>query len=335
MATSAVIASARNNKQRKPEGAEAAHTNELPQSQQIEDLKDWSVDQVVAWLRNEGFGEWTEKFARHEIDGDTLLLLTSDDLKEIGVRRVGPRVDILDRIKVLTQKVVKPHAQTLKVPSWPVAILQFFTFAWAETSEGKTASEKKEELQTANLSISLISVLLTGMTYGWFTSTTNTCFCQTDNPELCFCSAGFDLDGDPLWLFHIFSGIASLCFLCSTVFAVLQIVAMNEMSDDDEISNFFDLLDSYESLPGKLVSFGLLFTCLATCVYIVSTGKLGLQTHMHLPYPWIAIIGFCLITLYAGYALTSMIRSVYRAKIEVAALTKNKVNELGGVSKHK
>jgi class 3 adenylate cyclase/tetratricopeptide (TPR) repeat protein len=50
-----------------------------------------SVEEVGRWLRSLGLGEHAEAFARHAIDGPALRLLSDEDLRELGVARIGER----------------------------------------------------------------------------------------------------------------------------------------------------------------------------------------------------------------------------------------------------
>jgi class 3 adenylate cyclase/tetratricopeptide (TPR) repeat protein len=50
---------------------------------------------VAQWLRDQGFGEYTEEFTKNKIDMDVLPFLTNDDLKDAGVIAVGDRRKLL------------------------------------------------------------------------------------------------------------------------------------------------------------------------------------------------------------------------------------------------
>ena len=64
---------------------------------------EWSVDQVVAWLRARGFDESVcDKFTEQEISGDVLLELDATVLKdEIGIVQFGKRMRIANAIQDL------------------------------------------------------------------------------------------------------------------------------------------------------------------------------------------------------------------------------------------
>ena len=53
---------------------------------------------VVVWLRRLGLGRYEAVFRENEIDERTLLSLTQEDLKEIGVGPVGHRRVLLEAI---------------------------------------------------------------------------------------------------------------------------------------------------------------------------------------------------------------------------------------------
>jgi hypothetical protein len=46
---------------------------------------------VEVWLEGLGLEQYAEAFAQNDVDGDTLLKLTSEDLTDIGVKSVGKR----------------------------------------------------------------------------------------------------------------------------------------------------------------------------------------------------------------------------------------------------
>jgi hypothetical protein len=64
---------------------------------------DWTVDEVVDWLRSKGFDEAVcEKFIEQEITGDVLLELDVNVLKsEIGILAYGKRMRISNAISEL------------------------------------------------------------------------------------------------------------------------------------------------------------------------------------------------------------------------------------------
>lgn len=58
-------------------------------------------DSVTQWLEQLDLGEYVSSFSENHIEGQTLLDLTSDDLKEIGISSLGHRKTILRAIEEL------------------------------------------------------------------------------------------------------------------------------------------------------------------------------------------------------------------------------------------
>ena len=56
---------------------------------------------IVVWLRSLGLGKYEAAFRENEIDETVLPSLTHEDLKELGVGRLGTAVKLLDAIAAL------------------------------------------------------------------------------------------------------------------------------------------------------------------------------------------------------------------------------------------
>lgn len=63
----------------------------------------WSKYDVGEWLESVGLGEHRARFIEHEIEGAHLPALTKDDLAELGVTRVGHRMNIERALKQLLE----------------------------------------------------------------------------------------------------------------------------------------------------------------------------------------------------------------------------------------
>jgi hypothetical protein len=61
-------------------------------------INQWSVDQVCKWLVEIGLGIYCQTFQENEIIGEHLLDLSRDDLKDLGINKVG-------HLKTLQQKL--------------------------------------------------------------------------------------------------------------------------------------------------------------------------------------------------------------------------------------
>ncbi|KAI9099831.1 hypothetical protein DFS34DRAFT_509727 [Phlyctochytrium arcticum] len=62
-------------------------------------IREWSESQVANWLSELGFERFAKDFIENSVNGDVLLELNYDTLKEIGVVSVGDRARILQAIK--------------------------------------------------------------------------------------------------------------------------------------------------------------------------------------------------------------------------------------------
>ncbi|CAH9145921.1 unnamed protein product [Cuscuta epithymum] len=66
-----------------------------------------AMSPVVEWLRKLGLVKYGELFIQHEIDWDTLKLLTEEDLFKIGVSALGPRKKIVHALSELRKENIK------------------------------------------------------------------------------------------------------------------------------------------------------------------------------------------------------------------------------------
>ena len=95
--------------------------------------KQWTSSQVVAWVRSKGIAdEVAALFAEHEVDGESLLCMTKEDLREVGVTKIGPLL-----------KLSKGIAQ-LAVNAEPVAVTDVLKTQPAGTADGCTPGSLKD-----------------------------------------------------------------------------------------------------------------------------------------------------------------------------------------------
>ena len=64
-------------------------------------VMEWTVDDVCSWLDEIGLEEHIEMFWDNEIQGSHLVDMTKDDLKELGITRLGHRMTITNGIAAL------------------------------------------------------------------------------------------------------------------------------------------------------------------------------------------------------------------------------------------
>jgi len=68
-----------------------------------EQVKRWSTDIVVEFLKHIGFEEYTESFVKNQIIGENLLKMTDEDMKDLGIKAQGHIV----KFRQAVQKLVK------------------------------------------------------------------------------------------------------------------------------------------------------------------------------------------------------------------------------------
>ena len=61
-------------------------------------LGEWSVEDVCEWLEAIGLGEHVDSFKENEMMGEHLLDISKDDLKELGVKKLGHQKSFLSKI---------------------------------------------------------------------------------------------------------------------------------------------------------------------------------------------------------------------------------------------
>jgi class 3 adenylate cyclase/tetratricopeptide (TPR) repeat protein len=69
------------------------------------------------WLRNLGLGQYEPAFRENEIDGEVLLTLTVEDLKELGVVALGHRRKILTAIMEVSGSAATPPTSAIRSPA--------------------------------------------------------------------------------------------------------------------------------------------------------------------------------------------------------------------------
>lgn len=67
-------------------------------------VKNWTEDQVCEYLRSVRCGEYEKLFRKNNINGENLLEMDKDVLKEMGIEKVGDRVRLFLGIKKLRTK---------------------------------------------------------------------------------------------------------------------------------------------------------------------------------------------------------------------------------------
>ena len=101
---------------------------------------------VTSWLEDLGFGQYGPAFAANEIDQETLLKLTPEDLKELGVAALGHRKKILDAISALNAKIGSIHVGLTETPE-------------LEPRDSKSAQNKPREAERRQLTVVFVDLV--------------------------------------------------------------------------------------------------------------------------------------------------------------------------------
>jgi mitogen-activated protein kinase kinase kinase len=72
-----------------------------------ESVQDWDEARVGDWLKNIGCGQYVEVFRRNNINGENLMDMDQQMLKEMGIKKIGDRVRIGAQAKVFRNNVYK------------------------------------------------------------------------------------------------------------------------------------------------------------------------------------------------------------------------------------
>ncbi|PKY39754.1 Pkinase-domain-containing protein [Rhizophagus irregularis] len=67
----------------------------------FESVRQWKLEQVSYWLQENNFKEYQKIFAENDINGDVLLELDHEILKELKIKSIGERIRILLAVKSL------------------------------------------------------------------------------------------------------------------------------------------------------------------------------------------------------------------------------------------
>ncbi|KAL4076379.1 hypothetical protein J3A83DRAFT_4370556 [Scleroderma citrinum] len=104
------------------QGALQSPPPEMEAGKRLTSPAEWSVEEVVEWLKSKGFGQDVcDKFIEQEITGDVLLELDINLLKaEIGIVAFGKRMRIANAIADLRRPPLTPLAETQAVTASPI-----------------------------------------------------------------------------------------------------------------------------------------------------------------------------------------------------------------------
>jgi len=72
-----------------------------------ESVQDWDESRVGDWLRSINCGQYVDVFRRNHINGENLMDMDQQMLKEMGIKKIGDRVRIGAQAKVFRNNVYK------------------------------------------------------------------------------------------------------------------------------------------------------------------------------------------------------------------------------------
>jgi mitogen-activated protein kinase kinase kinase len=72
-----------------------------------ESVQDWDETRVGDWLRSINCGQYVDVFRRNHINGENLMDMDQQMLKEMGIKKIGDRVRIGAQAKVFRNNVYK------------------------------------------------------------------------------------------------------------------------------------------------------------------------------------------------------------------------------------
>jgi len=65
-------------------------------------VNSWKTEDVLKWIEEIGYKEYSDLFKKNDIDGIELLKLSENDLKEMGIESIGHRRKIFEKISTFT-----------------------------------------------------------------------------------------------------------------------------------------------------------------------------------------------------------------------------------------
>jgi|SRR5688572_2486233 mitogen-activated protein kinase kinase kinase len=83
-------------------------------------VKNWDEDKVCEYLRSVKCGEYEKLFRKNHINGENLLEMDKEVLKEMGIDKVGDRVRLFLGIKKLRTKAYANQKKRNRVRKTPI-----------------------------------------------------------------------------------------------------------------------------------------------------------------------------------------------------------------------
>lgn len=93
--------------------------SEFSDAEGPDSVKNWDVDRVCDYLRSVKCGEYEKLFRKNHINGENLLEMDKEVLKEMGIDKVGDRVRLFLGIKKLRTRVYANQTKRNRVGFGP------------------------------------------------------------------------------------------------------------------------------------------------------------------------------------------------------------------------
>merc|ERR1719277_297504 len=81
-----------------------------PSDEEVDSLEDMTPEDVAKYFEKRGFGEHGAVWVHHRVNGERLILLTTDDVKQLGITSIGDRMGIqreLDLLKLAATRKMR------------------------------------------------------------------------------------------------------------------------------------------------------------------------------------------------------------------------------------
>ena len=102
--------------------------SEFSDAEDPDPVRNWDEDRVCEYLRSVKCGDYEKMFRKNHINGENLLEMDKEVLKEMGIEKVGDRVRLFLSIKKLRTKAYANQKKRNRVCSPPCfLILSFFS----------------------------------------------------------------------------------------------------------------------------------------------------------------------------------------------------------------
>lgn len=101
--------------------------SEFSDSDGPDSVKNWDEDHVCEYLRSVKCGDYEKMFRKNHINGENLLEMDKDVLKEMGIEKVGDRVRLFLSIKKLRTKAYASQKKRNRVGCFRASCLSVFS----------------------------------------------------------------------------------------------------------------------------------------------------------------------------------------------------------------